>query len=70
MAGSLLERKTVNEWAFRVRPADQKNVEQVKQTEKGRTMEKQKKKKTKRMRKMKSEYLEWAGGPSFRPRQR
>ena len=64
MAGSLLERETVKEWTFRVRQADQKNDEHEKQ------MEKQKKKETKRMRKMKSEYLEWAGGPSFRPRQR
>ena len=70
MAGSLLERKTVNKWTFRVRPADQKNVEQEKQMEKLKTMEKQKKKKRKRTKKMKSEYLEWAGGPSFRPRQR
>ena len=67
MAGSFLGRKTVNEWTSRVRPADQKNVKQLKQLKQ---MEKQKKKETKRMRKMKSEYLEWAGGPIFRPRQR
>ena len=58
MAGSFLERKTVNEWTFRLRPADRKNVEKDKKTEKQKTMEKRRKKKKKRMRKMKSEYLE------------
>ena len=48
-----------------VRPADQKSVEQEKKKEKRR-----KKEKKKIMKMMKSEYLEWAGGPSFRPRRR
>lgn len=65
MASSLLERKTVDKWTFQVRPSNQKNVEQEKKKEKRR-----KKRRRKILKMMKSEYLEWAGGPSFRPRRR
>ena len=65
MASSLLERKTVDKWTFQVRPANQNNVEQEKKKEKRR-----KKKRKNILKIMKSEYLEWAGGPSFRPRRR